>query len=110
MNELHTPVPWDSEHSTEDYQGHVIFGSRTVAATYTEEPTEVTQEDAANMSLIVTAPVMLQALRQIARVTDFRQEDGAMELGQRLIDMERVAETAIAAYEFRLLQTEQGET
>jgi hypothetical protein len=62
------------------------------------------------MSLIVTAPVMLQALRQIARVADFRQEDGAMELGQRLLDIERMAKATVAAYEARLLQTEQGET
>jgi hypothetical protein len=98
--ELHTPAPWDSDESTEDYQGHLITGGgRTVAATYTTEPAAVTKEDLANCRLMVAAPAMLKTLRQIARDADFRQDDGAMELGQRIIDIERDAKAAIALYE-----------
>jgi hypothetical protein len=46
MKELHTPGPWDSDESTEDYQGHFITGNRrTVATTYTKDPADITQED-----------------------------------------------------------------
>jgi hypothetical protein len=53
----------------------------------------------ANASLIVAALAMLKVLRQIARDADFQQEDDAMELGQRLIDIERDARAAITLYE-----------
>ena len=100
MTELHTPGPWDSDESTEDYQGHFITGGgRTVAATYTVESADVTHEDLANACLIVASPSMLKALRRIARDADFRQEDGAMDLGQRLISIERDARAALALYE-----------
>ncbi len=100
MRELHTPGPWASEKSTEDYQGHFITGGgRTVAATYTVEPTDVTKEDHANASLMVAAPAMLKALRRIARDADFAQEEGAMNLGQRVVKIERDANAAIALYE-----------
>src|SRR5207244_5831781 len=86
MQELHSLEPWKSAHSTEDFQGHFVFGNgRTIAATITEDACEVTAEDLANCSLIVAAPAMLKALRQIAREADFLHEDGAMELGERLM-------------------------
>jgi hypothetical protein len=99
--ELHTAGPWNSVESTEDYQGHFILGGdgRTVAATYTEDSCRVTTEDIANTALIRAAPIILKRLRQIARDANFRQEDGAMDLGQRLIDVERGAKAAIALYE-----------
>jgi hypothetical protein len=100
MKELHTPGPWDSDESTEDYQGHFITGNgRTVAATLIQDSCDITKEDVANCCLIVAAPAMLKTLRRIARDADFRQEDGAMELGQRLIEIERDAKAAIALYE-----------
>jgi hypothetical protein len=99
--ELHTAAPWNSVESTEDYQGHFILGGdgRTVAATYMEDSCRVTKEDVANAALILASPAMLKRLRQIARDANFRQEDGAMDLGQRLIDIERGAKAAIALYE-----------
>src|SRR2546421_547894 len=100
MQQLHTPGPWESCESTEDYQGHFIMcNGRTVAATITEDACKVTKEDAANCKLIVASPSMLKALRQIARDADFQQQDGAMELGERLIGIERQAQAAIALYE-----------
>src|SRR5438128_1279067 len=82
MKELHTPEPWESSESTEDFQGHFIFGDgRTIAATITQDACEITREDLANCCLIVIAPSMLRTLRQIAREADFRQDDGAMQLG-----------------------------
>ena len=69
------------------------------AATLTEDACDITREEVANASLMVVAPAMLKALRQIARDADFRQDDGAMDLGQRLIDIERDAKATIALYE-----------
>jgi len=103
MKESHTPEPWELSKSTEDYQGCFITGNgRTIAATITKDACKVTEEDVANASLMVTAPALLKALRQIACEADFDQADGAMELGQRLMDIEREAKTGIESYEGRL--------
>jgi hypothetical protein len=101
MTELHTAGRWYSEVSTEDYQGHFIVSDigKTVAATIIEDSCDCTKEEFANGSLIVAAPALLKALRQIARDADSRQDDGAMELGERLIGIERAAKAAITLYE-----------
>jgi hypothetical protein len=114
MKERHTLGPWESTDSTEDFQGHFIFGNgRTVAATLTEEACEITTEDFANCSLIVAAPAMLTALRQIANAADSVQEDSATEPGQRLARIGKQARAAIQIYERLLLapaETEEEKT
>jgi hypothetical protein len=108
MKELHTLGPWESADSTEDFQGHFVFGNgRTVAATLTEEACEITTEDFANCSLIVAAPAMLKALRRIACEAEFEQEDLSMELGERLISIEQQAKAAIQLYDASPLTTPQ---
>lgn len=103
MKELHTPGPWESCKTTEDFQGHFIFGGgRTIAATITQDACNITKEDFANCCLIVTAPSLLRTLRQVAREADFHQDDGAMELGERLIAIEREAKATITLYDARI--------
>lgn len=100
MREFHTPGPWDSDASTEDYQGHCIATSgRIVAATFTRQPADITREDIVYASLNVAASAMLAALRQNACDANFKQKDGAMILGQRLLEIERDARVAIALYQ-----------
>ena len=101
--ELHTSAPWTVSESSEDYQGHFITNNgRTIAATITQDACVITQEEVANAALIRAAPALLKVLRQIGRDAHFRQEDGAKDLGERLIYIERAAKAAIELYELAL--------
>ena len=95
----HTPGPWVVEQDVNGckniYAQQLGEDGGVFAVTelgYTHGRADE-DEDVANAALIAAAPEQNKALVQIACVANFGEEDGAMELGDRLIEIEPVSYT-----------------
>lgn len=99
----HTPGPWSAGSAdAPEYMGDLPAGSMYIEAAGHDVIAEIDPcgvplpEHRANARLIAAAPDLLAALRKIATLAEFGEEDGAMDLGQLLIDINRLAEAVIA--------------
>ena len=93
----HTPGPWNVTAIGNNYDHHGIYADEGPCAQGTDICNTV--YGAANARLIAAAPDQNKALIDIAELADFDENDGAMDLGERLLEIERIARAALALVE-----------
>ena len=106
----HTPGPWRVSPSNNGILTFVGPESHAVAGVYTHTrivgsggraiDVEPTKYGLADAHLIAAAPEMYEALVLIARTANYKQEDTSIEMGERLVDIEKIAKQTIDIHAF----------